>query len=69
MRSEANFNLAIAILKFPEDSFDSSRTFLKTREFISGQKEAWVILEKKSLKKPIPRRLVYFPDSERKTLH
>ena len=44
--SEANFNLAIAILKFAEDSFDSGRTFLKTREFISGQKEAWVIGKK-----------------------
>ena len=46
MRSEANFNLAIAILKFAEDTFDSGRTFLKTREFISGQKEAWVIGKK-----------------------
>ena len=27
--SEANFNLAIAILKFAEDSFDSGRTFFK----------------------------------------
>ena len=44
--SEANFNLAIAILKFAEDSFDSGRTFLKTREFISGQKEVWVIGKK-----------------------
>ena len=49
--SEANFNLAIAILKFAEDSFDSGRTFLKTREFISGQKEAWVFGKKKSEKK------------------
>ena len=67
--SSANFKIAIAKLKFASDSFDSSRTFLKTREFISGQKEAWVILEKKSLKKSIPRRRVYFSDSERKTLH
>ena len=36
-------------------SFDSGRTFLKTREFISGQKEAWVI-GKKFWEKVIPQR-------------
>ena len=63
--SEANFNLAIAILKFAEDSFDSGRTFLKTREFISGQKEAWVI-GKKFWEKADSSEANYFTDSERK---
>ena len=63
--SEANFNLAIAILKFAEDSFDSGRTFLKTREFISGQKEVWVI-GKKILRKSYSSGAKYFTDSERK---
>ena len=36
--SEGNFNLAQAILKFPEDSFQSWRTILKTREMLQVKK-------------------------------
>ena len=38
--SEGNFNLAQAILKFPEDSFQSWRTILKTREMLQVKKKS-----------------------------
>jgi len=51
--SEGNFNLAQAILKFPEDSFQSFRTILKTRELLQEKKKPGLLLEQNSSRKLI----------------